>query len=100
MLAGAGITITARTAAGSGREETKQRVYGLEQPAKTPRDTAGIPDTQFTADLQACAEFCYIFQCNGCAPGAHLYRCTSRSRGDYFVCASGVCGAHCRHPLV
>lgn len=73
------------------------RTYGLEQPAKTPKGPPGVPDHRFAADLQVCGEYCYVFQCNGCAPGTHLYRCTSRTRRDYFVCASGTCSDHCRY---
>jgi hypothetical protein len=95
MLAGAGFA-DATTPGDVDTEIPAQRVYGLDQAAKTPRGPERISDFQFTTDLQACAEYCYVFQCNGCAAGSHLYRCTSRSRGDYFVCASGPCNDHCR----
>lgn len=97
LLAGTGIGTGPRPPESGTADEPVIRSYGAEQPAKTPKGPPRISDDQFAADLNSCAEYCYVFQCNGCSSDSHLFRCTSRTRGDYFVCGSGTCADHCRH---
>lgn len=80
VLAGAGVGIAATAANASESANASTRVYGPVQQAVRKQGTQGgserIPASQVSTDLQPCAEYCYVEQCN-----------SSRCGGGHFSAA-------------